>query len=92
MAVLKAMALRYVMSDSERLRLQQRQRGMLTGLVRALVDAAPASLNPTARAAWSAAADDAARLRAVLDQVASFTDAQAVSWYEHWVIKDDDFL
>ncbi|SDQ74177.1 dGTPase [Actinopolyspora saharensis] len=91
-AVLKAMALRYVMSDSERLRLQQRQRGMLTELVRALVNAAPESLDPTARAAWCSAADDAARLRAVLDQVASFTDAQAVAWYERWVTKDTDFL
>ena len=31
--------------------------------------------------AWHAAPDDAGRLRVVIDQVASLTDAQAVSWH-----------
>ena len=31
--------------------------------------------------AWNHAADDAARLRVVVDQVASLTDAQAVRWH-----------
>ena len=31
---------------------------------------------------WHAAADDAARLRVVIDQVASLTDASAVAWHE----------
>ncbi|SDK70149.1 dGTPase [Actinopolyspora mzabensis] len=84
-AVLKAMALRYVMSDPERLRLQESQRRILTELVTVLVRAAPASLTPAARVAWQDAADDCGRLRAVLDQVASFTDAQAVSWHARWV-------
>ncbi|SDP63924.1 dGTPase [Actinopolyspora xinjiangensis] len=88
-AVLKAMALRYVMSDPERLRLQQYQRRVLTELVNALVERAPASLTPAAEAAWEAAPNDRARLRAVLDQVASFTDAQAVSWHARWVFGTD---
>ncbi|GAB3550921.1 dGTPase [Actinopolyspora lacussalsi] len=86
-AVLKAMALRYVMSDPERLRLQESQRRILTELVNVLARAAPASLTPAARVAWEAASDDRGRLRALLDQVASFTDAQAVSWHAHWVTK-----
>ncbi|MEQ4500335.1 MAG: deoxyguanosinetriphosphate triphosphohydrolase, partial [Nocardioides kribbensis] len=30
---------------------------------------------------WAAAPDDAARLRVVVDQVASLTDASAVGWH-----------
>jgi dGTPase len=80
-AVLKAVALRYVMSDPQRLRMQERQRELLAELVRVLADRAPESLDPTSRSAWLHAADDAGRLRVVLDQVASLTDAQAVAWH-----------
>ncbi|QUH01088.1 deoxyguanosinetriphosphate triphosphohydrolase [Saccharopolyspora erythraea] len=80
-AVLKAVALRYVMSDPERLRMQERQRALLTELVEVLADRAPESLDPAMAAAWKRAADDAARLRVVVDQVASLTDAQAVHWH-----------
>jgi dGTPase len=34
---------------------------------------------------WRAAADDDARLRVVIDQVASLTDRAAVSWHERLV-------
>ncbi|RCW40780.1 dGTPase [Halopolyspora algeriensis] len=84
-AVLKAVALRYVMSDPERLRLQQRQRVLLTELVRALAEAAPESLDPALAMAWRGAEDDGTRLRAVLDQVASLTDAQASEWHRQYV-------
>ena len=48
-------------------------------LVDLLSASAPASLDPILRDAWDGAPDDAARLRVVLDQVASLTDASAVS-------------
>jgi dGTPase len=34
---------------------------------------------------WRAADDDGARLRVVVDQVASLTDASALAWYERLV-------
>ena len=81
-AVLKALAVRYVMSDPQRLVLQGRQRELLTELVDALARRAPESLDPALRGAWDRAPGDRERLRVVLDQVASLTDAQAVSWHE----------
>ncbi|MBN6037585.1 deoxyguanosinetriphosphate triphosphohydrolase [Amycolatopsis sp. 195334CR] len=80
-AVLKALALRYVMSDPRRLAMQDGQRQLLAELVEVLVRRAPEPLDPIFRPAWTAAADDAARLRVVVDQVASLTDAQAYAWH-----------
>jgi dGTPase len=77
-ALLKAVAVRYVMSDPARLALQARQRELLAELVAVLVDRAPDALEPAFVPAWQQAADDAGRLRVVIDQVASLTDAQAV--------------
>ena len=79
MALLKAMALRYVMSDPDRLAMQARQRELLAELAAALLDGAPRALDPVFAADWAAAPDDAARLRVVLDQVAVLTDQQAVA-------------
>jgi len=45
----------------------------------------PESLEPWLRPAWSAAADDAARLRVVVDQVASLTDTSAAAWHRRLV-------
>ncbi|WP_235883800.1 deoxyguanosinetriphosphate triphosphohydrolase [Saccharopolyspora elongata] len=84
-AVLKAVALRYVMSDPQRLRMQERQRALLTELVWALAERAPESLDPAMAPAWHRAGDDRARLRVVLDQVSSLTDAQAISWHRKHV-------
>lgn len=84
-AVLKAVAVHFVLSDPRRLRMQERQRELLAELVEVLVRRAPEALDPAFRPDWSAAADDARRLRVVLDQVASLTDAQAVSWHARHV-------
>ncbi|GAA5121344.1 deoxyguanosinetriphosphate triphosphohydrolase [Pseudonocardia adelaidensis] len=78
-ALLKAVALRYVMSDPGRLAMQARQRELLVALATALRDGAPGSLDPVFAAEWKAAADDAARVRVVLDQVAILTDQQAIA-------------
>jgi dGTPase len=39
------------------------------------------ALEPLFRPTWAAAPDDAARLRVVIDQVASLTDTSAVIWH-----------
>jgi dGTPase len=80
-ALLKAVALRFVMSDPDRLAVQARQRELLTELVFALLERAPEALEPAFHPAFAAASDDGARLRVVVDQVASLTDAQAIGWH-----------
>ena len=57
--------------------LYHRQREVLTDLVHVMADRAPLALEPPFAADWSQAADDAARLRVVIDQVASLTDVSA---------------
>jgi dGTPase len=84
-ALLKAVALRYVMSDRSRLALQARQRELLAELVAVLVERGSDALEPAFVPAWDQAAGDAERLRVVIDQVASLTDAQAVSWHRSLV-------
>jgi dGTPase len=80
-ALLKALALRYVMSDPDRLDLQRRQRDLLAELFEMVSRRAPETLDPAFRPAWASAADDAARLRVLVDQVASLTDGQAMRWH-----------
>ena len=79
MAALKGIAAVYVMTVEDRKPVYQRQQDLLSDLVRRLADAAPAVLAPPLAAAWRAAPDDAGRLRAVVDQAASLTDASAVA-------------
>ncbi|GAA1223914.1 deoxyguanosinetriphosphate triphosphohydrolase [Prauserella halophila] len=80
-ALLKALALRYVMSDRRRLALQEGQRQLLAELIEVLLLRSPDALEPVFRQAWEQAAGDAERLRAVIDQVATLTDAQAHAWH-----------
>ncbi|CAN5144592.1 deoxyguanosinetriphosphate triphosphohydrolase [soil metagenome] len=78
--LLKAVAARYVMARPEAARRQARQRELLTELV-GLLSARPDRLDGLHAPRWASADDDAARLRVVLDQVASLTDTSAVSWH-----------
>ncbi len=80
-ALLKAVALRFVMRDPRRLAVQARQRELVAELCTALVQQAPARLDPALLPAWYDARSDSARLRVVVDQVAALTDAQAVRWH-----------
>ena len=80
-ALLKAVAARYVMGRRDISDLQIRQRELITELVAALADRAPDALDPALRPDWLAAADDAARLRVVVDQVAGLTDLSAPLWH-----------
>ncbi|HEY7598151.1 MAG TPA: deoxyguanosinetriphosphate triphosphohydrolase [Actinophytocola sp.] len=84
-ALLKAVALRYVMSDPGRLAVQATQRQRLAELVAALTARGADALEPAFVPAWHAAADDCARLRIVVDQVAALTDAQAGGWHKAFV-------
>jgi dGTPase len=88
-ALLKAVALRYVMSDPGRLALQAGQRQRLAELVAALAGRGPDALEPAFVPAWHAAGDDGARLRVVVDQVAALTDAQANRWHTVFVLVRD---
>ena len=75
--LLKAVALDLVMREPSRLALQARQREMLHELAGRLLAREGADLEPLLAPAWSAARDDAARVRVVVDQVAMLTDASA---------------
>jgi len=75
-ALLKAVAARYVMARAGVDEAQARERRVVGELVRALAER-PDELDPLSTEAWQAAPDDTARLRAVVDQVASLTDASA---------------
>jgi dGTPase len=76
-AVLKAVADRYVMQRADQERLRAEQRVVLAELAEALRSRAPDGLDPLFRALFAEAPDDAARLRVVIDQIASLTDASA---------------
>ena len=78
-AVLKAVARRYVMADPARIATQHREQQLLTELVLALADHGAAALDPMFATLYDAAGGDAERLRVVLDQVSLLTDAQAVA-------------
>ncbi|MBS2964327.1 deoxyguanosinetriphosphate triphosphohydrolase [Actinocrinis puniceicyclus] len=75
-AVLKAVAARYVMETEHALALRTQQAALIRELV-ALLAARPEQLEPPFQAWWSEASDDGARLRVVVDQIASLTDSSA---------------
>ncbi len=78
--VLKALAAHYVMRTDRRAEVQDRQRELLRALVDVLVRTEGRDLEPDFAADHAAATDDAGRLRAVIDQVASLTDVSARTW------------
>ncbi|MEJ2578982.1 MAG: deoxyguanosinetriphosphate triphosphohydrolase, partial [Kineosporiaceae bacterium] len=80
-AALKGVAAVYVMTAVDRQPRYLRQRELLAELVEALTARAPEELEPPFAAAWRDARDDAGRVRAVIDQVASLTDGSAVVWH-----------
>ncbi len=78
-AVLKAVADRYVMQRADQARRRAGQRVVIAELAQALSERAPEGLAPEFRGLWQTAPDDAARLRVVVDQIASLTDAAALT-------------
>jgi len=81
-AVLKAIANRWVMQRAGAEPVYAGQREVVQELVAAIRLTAPESLDPVLRTAYDAAADDAGRLRVVIDQVASLTDRSVVTWHQ----------
>ncbi|MGA8845449.1 MAG: deoxyguanosinetriphosphate triphosphohydrolase [Nocardioides sp.] len=77
--VLKAVAAHYVMQTTDRVSIMQRQRELLAELVEVMTARGPDLLDRPFADDWRAAGDDAARLRVVIDQVASLTDPSAVA-------------
>ncbi len=86
-AVLKGVAAHYVMRAADRVTLMATQREVLAELVAALLETGPDELEPAFRDDHARAGSDAARLRVVVDQVASLTDASAVQWHDRLVRK-----
>ncbi|WBC17405.1 deoxyguanosinetriphosphate triphosphohydrolase [Micromonospora sp. WMMA1998] len=84
-ALLKGIALRYVMRRPGARGRYTRQRELLAELVAVLLDRAPDALDPVFAPLWREAPDDAARLRVVVDQVASLTDPAALAWHARLV-------
>ena len=83
-AILKALALRYVMRRIGADTAYQQQQEILLELVAAMVKAGPQALEPWLVPWFMAAPDDAARLRVVIDQVASLTDVSVIEWHRRF--------
>ncbi|MDQ1288641.1 MAG: dGTPase [Actinomycetota bacterium] len=81
--VLKGIAVVWVMTVESRQPVYARQREILTDLVAAVGDRSPDVLDPVFAASWREAPDDGARLRVVVDQISSLTDARARAWHRH---------
>lgn len=75
-AILKTVALRYVMSDPDHKLRQAAQRDRLIAVAEHLLATGPAALDPVLQPWWEAAADDTARVRVIVDQIASYTESR----------------
>ncbi|MGW5438485.1 deoxyguanosinetriphosphate triphosphohydrolase [Nocardia asteroides] len=75
-AVLKTVALRYVRSDPGHLARQQTQRERVQAVADRLLTTAPAHLDDQMLPWWNAATDDTARVRVIIDQIASYTESR----------------
>ncbi|TCC51048.1 deoxyguanosinetriphosphate triphosphohydrolase [Kribbella capetownensis] len=79
--LLKGVGMFHVLNSPERQARRATQRELLTELVEALWKSAPRHLDTAFAADFAEAADDGARLRVIVDQVASLTDPSALAWH-----------
>jgi dGTPase len=81
-ALLKAVTAYFVMSRKGVAVRQAAERELIAELAAAVRLGAPATLDPVLRPAYLAADSDQARLRVVVDQIASLTDTSAIAWHD----------
>ncbi len=84
-AVMKGIVATFVMATNARQPVYAQQRRILADLADLLLATGDRHLDVGFAADWRAAADDAARKRVIVDQVASLTDQSALAWYERLV-------
>jgi dGTPase len=84
-AALKGIVAAFVMTRNTRQPIYEQQREVLATLADALWEAGEGPLDPGFALDWSEAADDSARRRVVVDQVASLTDQSAMAWHDRLV-------
>ncbi|BDH58225.1 deoxyguanosinetriphosphate triphosphohydrolase [Tsukamurella sp. PLM1] len=74
--LLKTMALQYIYSNQMHLAIQHGQRDRIHRVADFLMGASPSNIDPLYSPAYLAAESDAARLRVVIDQIASMTETR----------------
>ncbi len=84
-AVLKGIVAAFVMVTNSRQPIYAMQREVLTELCDLLFATAPVNLDRAFAEDWALAQNDDARMRVVVDQVASLTDQSAFAWHERLV-------
>ena len=83
-AVLKGTAAHFVMHADGLLAIHAEEREVIAQLCAAYQSDPAGRLDPDLWVDYATAADEAARLRVVIDQVASLTDARAVALHRQW--------
>jgi dGTPase len=81
-ALLKGVTASYVMRRAGVAAAQAREREIIAELAAAVAAGAPGTLDVLLRPEFESVADDRARLRVVIDQIASLTDTSALAWHQ----------